>query len=48
MSATEKSMIFMTALATNGDIIVDQIDFEDTLGFKAKLSFPLFGTSSYI
>ena len=32
----------------NGDIILDQIDSEDTLGFKAKLSFPLFGTRSYV
>ena len=32
----------------NGDIYVDKIDFEDTLGFRAKLSFPLFDTKSYI
>ena len=31
-----------------GDVIVDKIEAEDTLGFKAKLSFPLFGTSSYL
>lgn len=32
----------------DGNIFVDQIDFEDTLGLKAKLSFPLFGTLSYV
>jgi beta-galactosidase len=30
------------------NVILDQIDFEDTLGFRAKLSFPLFGTRSYV
>ncbi|MEM7081643.1 MAG: hypothetical protein AAF465_02835 [Pseudomonadota bacterium] len=30
------------------EIIRDQIDFEDTLGVKAKLSFPLFGSLAYI
>ncbi|MCH9693546.1 MAG: hypothetical protein K0U72_03475 [Gammaproteobacteria bacterium] len=30
------------------NVILDEIDFEDTLGFRAKLSFPLFGTKSYI
>ncbi|MDX1430332.1 MAG: hypothetical protein R3282_08595, partial [Rhodothermales bacterium] len=29
-------------------IIEDEIDFEDTLGVKAKLSFPLFGALAYI
>ena len=31
-----------------GDIILDDIDFEDTLGFKAKFSFPLFGGLGYL
>jgi len=30
------------------NVILDEIDFEDTLGFRAKLTFPLFGTKSYI
>ena len=30
------------------DIVLDQIDFEDTLGFRGKLSFPLLGTRSYV
>ncbi|MEL6869180.1 MAG: hypothetical protein AAFO81_05215 [Pseudomonadota bacterium] len=32
----------------DGNVFVDQIDFEDTLGFKAKLSFPFLGTLSYV
>ena len=32
----------------DGTVFTDQIDFDDTLGFRAKLSFPLFGTRSYI
>jgi len=48
MSANERIDDTYDRLADNGDIIFDQIDAEDTLGFKAKLSFPLFGTSSYV
>ncbi|MEL7022701.1 MAG: hypothetical protein AAGL69_03075 [Pseudomonadota bacterium] len=32
----------------DGNIFVDEIEFEDTLGIKGKLTFPLFGTLSYI
>lgn len=32
----------------DGNIFVDDIEFEDTLGYKAKLSFPLFGSLSYV
>jgi len=32
----------------SGNVFLDQIDEEDTLGFRAKLSFPLFGTESYV
>ena len=32
----------------DGNIFVDEIDFEDTLGFRAKLTFPLLGTKSYV
>ncbi|MGB5721056.1 MAG: hypothetical protein WBM34_10200 [Woeseiaceae bacterium] len=33
----------------DGDfVILDQIEFEDTLAFRAKLTFPLWGTKSYI
>ena len=48
MSANEKIDDVYDRVGDNGDIILDQIDSEDTLGFKAKLSFPLFGTQSYI
>ncbi len=48
MAATEKVDDIYDRIGDNGDVIVDQIDFEDTLGFKAKLSFPLFGTKSFI
>jgi len=48
MSATEKEDEVYTRVGDNGDIILDQIELEDTLGFKAKLTFPLFGTESYV
>jgi len=48
MSANEKIDDIYDRLGENGDVILDQIDSEDTLGFKAKLSFPLFGTQSYL
>ncbi len=48
MAATERVDDIYDRLGDNGDIIVDQIEFEDTLGFRAKLSFPLFGTQSYL
>ncbi len=32
----------------DGNVFIDQIDFEDTLGFKAKLTFPFLGTLSYV
>ncbi len=32
----------------NGQIILDEIDYSDTLGFKAKLNFPLFGSLAYV
>jgi hypothetical protein len=48
MAATEKVDDIYDRIGDNGDIILDQIDFEDTLGFRAKLSFPLLGTKSYV
>ncbi len=47
-SANERVDDVYDRLGNNGDIIIDQIEFEDTLGFKAKLSFPVFGNQSYI
>ncbi|MDH3266978.1 MAG: hypothetical protein OEM25_08440, partial [Gammaproteobacteria bacterium] len=48
MSANEKVDDIYDRIGENGDIILDQIESDDTFGFKAKLSFPLFGTKSYI
>jgi len=48
MSAYEKVDDVYTRLDSNGNIVLDQIDFEDTLGFKAKLTMPLFGTETYV
>ena len=47
ISATEKEDDQYTRY-DGQNVILDKIDFEDTLGFRAKLSFPLFGTKSYI
>jgi beta-galactosidase len=47
MSATEK--VDDPYDRISGDqIILDQIEFKDTLGFKGRLSFDLFNTRSYI
>ncbi len=48
MSATEKVDEVFDYTDGNGNIFVDQIEFEDTLGFKAKLTMPLFGTQTYV
>ena len=32
----------------DGQIILDEIDYEDTVGVKAKLTFPLFGHQAYV
>ncbi len=47
MSAGEKVDDLYTRLEGT-DIVLDKIRTEDTLGFKAKLSFDLFGTRSYV
>jgi beta-galactosidase len=48
MSAYEKVDDVYTRIDGSGNIILDQIDFEDTLGFKAKLTMPLLGTETYV
>ena len=48
MSATEKVDETYERISSQGNVIQDEIDFEDTLGIKAKLSFPLLGTQSYV
>ena len=47
MSATEKVDDQYDRIR-DGNIILDEIDFEDTLGFKAKLSFDFLNTRSYV
>ena len=47
MSATEKVDEEYDRISGD-DIILDQIETKDTLGFKAKLSFDLLGTKSYL
>ena len=47
MSATEKVDENFDRY-DDGNVILDEIDWEDTLGFKAKLSMPLFGTQTYV
>jgi hypothetical protein len=37
-----------TRIDGEGNIILDEIEFKDTLGFRAKLTFPLWGTTSYV
>ena len=48
MSATEKVDEVFDYTDGNGNIYMDQIKFEDTLGFKAKLTFPLLGAQTYL
>jgi hypothetical protein len=47
MSATERIDEEYTRL--EGDrVLLDEIELEDTLGFKARLNFPLFGSLAYV
>ena len=48
MSATEKVGEAFDRIDSNGDIYLDEIDWEDTLGLKAKVTFPLMGTRTYL
>ena len=48
ISATERIDETFDRIDEAGNIYIDEIEFEDTLGFKAKLSFPLFGTQTYV
>ena len=48
MSATEKVDDIYTRVDSADNVFLDEIEFEDTLGIKAKLSFPLFGAQSYV
>ena len=48
MAATEKVDEVYTRVDSAQNVYVDQIEFEDTLGFKAKLTFPVFGYETYV
>ncbi|MGI9270544.1 MAG: hypothetical protein ACR2QT_02120 [Woeseiaceae bacterium] len=48
MSSNEKVDDAFDRVGEAGNIYLDQIDDEDTLGFRAKLSFPFFGAESYV
>ena len=48
MSATEKVDEVYTRVDASENIYLDKIAFEDTLGFKAKLTFPVFGAETYL
>ena len=47
ISATEKEDDVFDRYA-NGNVYLDQVEFKDTLGFKAKLTFPVFGAETYV
>ena len=48
ISATEKVDEVYTRVRSDGTVILDDIDEEDTLGFKAKLTFPINGYETYV
>ncbi|NND60459.1 MAG: hypothetical protein HKN49_09355 [Gammaproteobacteria bacterium] len=51
IASSEKIDDPYTRLETSGgssQVVLDEIDFEDTLGFKAKLSFPMLGGLAYV
>ncbi len=48
MASDEKVDDPFTRIDAAGNIILDNIDLDDTLGFRAKLTFPFAGTTSYI
>ena len=47
-ASNEKEGDQFTRIDGAGNVILDEIEFKDTLGFRAKLTFPLWGTKSYI
>jgi beta-galactosidase len=48
IASTEKEGDAYDRVEGTDEILVDDIDFSDTLGFKAKLSFPVFGALGYV
>jgi beta-galactosidase len=48
MASTERIDEVYDRIDDQGNIIVDQIDFADTLAFRGKLTFPVFGAETYV
>ena len=48
ISAPERIDEGFDRIDASGNIFFDEIDFEDTLGFRAKVEFPFLGTQSYV
>ena len=47
-SANEKVDEVFDRVDSAGNVFLDQVEDEDAFGFRAKLSFPLFGTETYV
>jgi beta-galactosidase len=48
ISATERRGDVYDRVENDDEIVLDEIDTDDTLGVKAKLSFPVFGALGYV
>ncbi len=48
LSAPERVDEVFDRVDAMGNVYIDEIEFEDTLGLKAKLTFPLLGTQTYV
>ena len=48
MAATERVDDIFTRVDGDRNVYLDEIEFEDTLGMKAKLTFPFFGKETYV
>jgi len=48
MAATERVDDIFTRVDGDRNVYLDEIEFEDTLGVKAKLTFPVFGKDTYV
>ena len=48
MAATERVDDLFTRVDSNDNVYLDEIDFEDTLGVKAKLTFPVLGRETWL
>lgn len=48
IAATEKIGESYDRVNGNGDVVIDEIDFADTVGFLLRLSFPVLGAPSFV